>query len=283
MVEDWCHLKGDEPDCKGFKCTYWTQSTSFHSKLWADSKCRMGNDTVSSIYIFGGNSSGPYLLGLNNSVMNPFVDTKPRVAYAIELYAQRVGIPELIIYHTAQWDIQRLYELDGTRGRIDHGNYSIPHSQAWNTSLVEFETNLNHRLDEVIQTSRTICAQYNRSEETTAIGLRTAVWNVVGGPLLHAMNAIIRKTARQRGLTLYDLDSDVWGSVNWDYSLEKNTILRDWIHPVEFYTASAAEKLLGHRFTHNFEYRGSPESNYLFPIWLGAGTPPTSIMEVIVH
>lgn len=43
-------------------------------------------------------------------------------------------------------------------------------------------------------------------------------------------NEIIRKTAFNRNLTLFDYDKEIWGTVGFNYSEEVN-LFRDWIHP----------------------------------------------------
>ena len=43
-------------------------------------------------------------------------------------------------------------------------------------------------------------------------------------------NEIIRRIASERNLTLFDYDKEVWSTVGFDYSQEKN-MFRDWIHP----------------------------------------------------
>ena len=49
---------------------------------------------------------------------------------------------------------------------------------------------------------------------------------------------------------LFDYHKVVWGTVDYNYSLESD-IFRDHMHPKPVYSVIAAEKLLGRRFSHN--------------------------------
>ena len=132
----------------------------------------------------------------------------------------------------------------------------MPHTSVWNSTLLKFENNLNNRIDAIISTvNQILCAGKDEGRDVTLsrncsvdIALRTAVWFSTGGPLLHAMNGIIRHIARERELSLFDFDKDVWGTVNWDVSQEKMKLFRDFIHPKPYYTSLAGEKLLGNRY-----------------------------------
>ena len=132
------------------------------------------------------------------------------------------------------------------------------------------------------------------------VGLRTAVWNPEGGPLLHAFNAITRKVAITRNMTLFDLDNDVWGAVGWNYT-RHNEIMRDYIHPSRYrndfppnilcadvcfcgccflyvikrhFLTLAAEKMLGYVYTSCLSMRGAiPEAYGVQKVWIGGPQP----------
>jgi hypothetical protein len=229
------------------------------------------NDTIAFVHIFGGSSQGPYYSGWSNSPTDLFVDTKPRIEHAMQLYYKEYPPPDRIIYHSAQWDVKlcNVHEPKFT--------------QKFNESTKIFEININERLNQIMDLAK----QLSNGTKQTSVGLRTAVFNPggheeskdpPGTDLLHTFNTIIRETAERRNLTLYDLDTDVWSVVDWNYSREKD-ILRDAIHPIPEYCSSAAEKMLSRRYSSNFIYKGVANEDIPTP-WFGEGLRTRREMEV---
>lgn len=162
-----------------------------------------------------------------------------------------------------------------------HGEYDAPFSNLWNMSVTKFQENMNARLDEVHIAIQSQLRKLNRPLNSVNVGVRTAVWNEAGGRLLHAFNSVTRRIAKQRNLTLFDIDNDVWGTVDWDYSKEKVTpILRDFIHPTPSLMMTLAQKLLGDLYSKAFIRRGNTSHLSIHPLWLGQGGQPTRYKRV---
>jgi hypothetical protein len=66
----------------------------------------------------------------------------------------------------------------------------------------------------------------------------------------------------ERNLTLFDLDSDIWATVDFDYLHGKLKVMRDFIHPLPHHTSTAGEKFVGNLYTPNLIFRG----NITFPV-----------------
>ena len=110
ILEDWCVYKGDPPGCKGSRCRYWASNTGIKTAppLWAPSDllCTMPNDTIVFGHHYGSAAQGPYLHNLTGK-KDPLVNSNARIPRLLEIFFDRVGTPDLIIYHSALWDIQR--------------------------------------------------------------------------------------------------------------------------------------------------------------------------------
>jgi len=74
------------------------------------------------------------------------------------------------------------------------------------------------------------------------IGLRTAVWVPSDGDITRKFNDIVREIAKNRSLTFYDFDYDVWSSVNFDEK-KSHFLLRDHMHPKYHYTGTTSPTL----------------------------------------
>jgi len=236
-------------------------------------------DRVAFINHYGSRPTEPYF---HSKIIakqgDQYMNTPARIAWVLDLYFKRIGVPDLVIYHSNLWDMQYLYERDGTWNSPshDHLELSKPSSQRFNESLSEFEVNVRNRLVDVhtslIKNLQVVYSNASNIAELARMrmGVRTAVQNVAAGPLLHGMNEIIRRIAIDRNITLYDYDQDLWSSIDFDFSRE-DLLLRDYQHPAKIYTAVAAEKMLGNRYSQSFTYRG--EVNDDIPqIWF----PPAS-------
>lgn len=227
------------------------------------------NDSIAMVHIFGSYAQGPYLK-MNAPCKSKYCPTPARVERALELYFEKVGLPDFIIFHTIQWDAQKFIR----RG----ADYNTIFSSEWNATLRDFGANLDLRLDEIQNiTSRLYsCNSTFSSLPVPNIGLRTAVLNKAGGNLVNAMNDIYRKVAARRGLSLYDFDNDVWATLEWDYS-KQSTVFRDYIHPVPVYLATAGEKMLFNRYSSYSFLRNVSDLDLarLPQVWLG----PTNVSK----
>lgn len=261
-------------------------------KEWADGSIKYGgdkgrkmpayicgisstNDTMAFVHTFGSSPTGPYYRGWINTPSDIYVDTKPRIQYAMELYYRSYAAPDRIIYHSAVWDMYY--------GKLLNASLLFePFSSEWNESISLFEFNMNERLNDIIFLSKNL----SRGIIQTSVGLRTAAFiprdnhSKMKELLLHTLNRIIRQTAHRRNLTLYDLDSDVWSTVGWDYYRVKE-VLRDAVHPHTFHCASAGEKLLSRQYSPYFQYRGIGTQS-IPAIWFGKGLQPERKMRVIL-
>lgn len=288
IVEDWCHLKGDLPHCDGPHCIYWLPNDSGISRFTSgankvayqsDMMCIMESDSIAFIHHYGSRPIGPYLHNINSINGGEYVDSSKRIIRSLEMYVSTHGFPDQVMYHSAQWDIQLIYEEYNSRNSLAHGNLDIRYSILWNETVAVFENNLNSRIDDI----QTTLERLNSSH--TMIGLRTAVWNDVGGELLHEFNNIIHRTSSKRGLTFFDFDKDVWSTVDWNYQ-KQSEVLRDWIHPISYYTSLAGQKMIGNRFTNYIKFRGDYSSLDKLPkIWLGDyNLLSTQILEIkLIH
>jgi hypothetical protein len=269
-IIEWCDLKSK--GCENANCTDWVRNVSIigpPAKHNGNLHCRIGDDSITYSLNCGSSPRGPYQKGYCPP-SDPFGATTVLIPRLIGLYFDRIGVPDLVVYHSALWDIQYLYQKNGIRMNQIRGDLSTPLSNGWNASLAEFENNLNGRVSDI---ERSIASNVvNKSIDMSSrpggisVGLRTAVANRACGPLLRGFNGIIRKTAVSRNLTLYDFDSDVWSSVDWDIHAEHQyKIFRDHIHPSTVFVQLAAEKLLGGIFSSNLIARGSALINKIFP------------------
>ena len=175
--------------------------------------------------MFGIHQRGPYYMGWGTcSVLDfnrSFENTENRLNLSISLYRAVFGrLPDRIIFHTAQWDAQHLYQ----RKKPADPNYG-------------------EKILTRIHDLRAIVA-----DDNVDIGLRTAAWSVKGGSIIRLYNDIVRKVAMDNNITMYDLDDDIWSSVNYNTSLERH-LFRDATHPKPLYCGRAIEILLGRRYS----------------------------------
>jgi hypothetical protein len=220
IVEDFCLGRGAAANCADNKCSYWAEGggipLTYRVKGYPTHvRCDMGNDSFTTLHNYGSSDAGPYF-SLSFAHNDTYSLTPHRIARALELYFDRVGVPDLVIYHGTQWDIQGLYERGGMLKQKFKWDYEDPTSDAWKDATATFETSLHHRVTDIVDGIRHNLERVNKNSSVVNIGLRTAVWNSGGGPLLHAFNAVTRKVSMTRNVTLFDLDNDVWGAVGWN-------------------------------------------------------------------
>lgn len=238
MVRDWCyHQRSRSVIGKNYE---WSAGSIRYMNVRGEMPaqvCTTDNTSISldsSIafaHLYGSNASGPYFHGFKNSAEDPYIDTPGRMQKILELYKANVGPPDRIMFSTNQWDVQGWY---------DNEHILQENETKWFEAVDLFTTSLRDRLDEII---RAVGPDVD-------VGLRTAVWEAKGGALLRRFNDIQRRLAADRGLTLFDLDADVWSSVGHDPSAANEAFLfRDWIHPKPYYLIAAAHKILGEQYT----------------------------------
>lgn len=194
--------------------------------------CHHGQSTIAFVHMYGSNATGPYFHNFKGSGLEPFIDTKPRIVKSLHLFNTSVGTPDLIIFNSAQWDVQYWYDFH----HVLQVNETL-----WFSAVESFTRNLKARVGEILAWV---------GNQDVAVGLRTSVWEAKGGMLLTAFNEIQRKLASEMNLVLFDFDRDVWSTVSFNYTPGFEAfIFRDWIHPRTFYTLAAALKLVGEQFT----------------------------------
>ena len=244
IVHDWCYLqRGRGNDGKNYE---WSAGSihymNKHGELPAQ-VCTTENSSIAFAHLYGSSPTGPYFHGFNNSESDPYIDTPARIQKILELYKANVGPPDRIMFTTNQWDVQGWYFKE---------HFLVENETMWNTAVAQFTINLRDRVDEIIKAVG----------KDVDVGLRTAVWEAKGGALLKTFNNIQRKFAEERGLTLMDMDEDVWSSVGHDYSASNEDFLfRDWIHPKPYYMIAAAHKILGEQYTSSITTRHT-KANY---------------------
>lgn len=226
-VLEWCQLKRKQ----GITTisSEWGASSLKYSNIHgrqASFFCSSMNDSVAFVHIFGSNATGPYRKHFGGGEVDPYENTNARLNLSISLYQSMFGVPDRVMFHTGLWDVGNLQIFSGTRKA---------------TEL--FARNTNLRIEEIRQ----------MVGKTVDVGLRTAAYSVASGKLTTLFNKIIREIAEAKNLTLYDLDHDVWSTVDFDYSLE-STIFQDYVHPKPAYLNSIGEKLLGYQFSNSIRF-----------------------------
>ena len=119
----------------------------------------------------------------------------------------------MIYYNSVQWDLHLLYTTVNDTIALE-----TPHSSLWNESIHNFEKNVNNRLDEIIFHAHRLSLIHGKLAN---VGIRTAPVNprpsLLQSPLIApqnrlilALNNVLRMMARDRNITLYDMDNDIW-------------------------------------------------------------------------
>ena len=295
ITEDWCISIG--LPLKGSGGRAW-------ENRWADGVMRYGgakgkkmaayicgshvtNDSIAFVHIFGSNPTGPYFQGFMNSVEDPFTDTPSRIQHAMKLYYEAYSSPDIIYYNSVQWDLQLEYSNSIYKIELE-----TPHSSVWNESIKRFEKNVNSRLNEIEQHAIRLSKKWGKIAN---VGIRTALFNptpsshqspsiALEDRIIHAYNNILRKIATERNLTLFDLDNDIWSSVNWDFLNRERDVMRDAIHPTAEKAAIAASKLLRWRYSSFLYDRGTYSNDANVPaLWLDCGLPkPARVTDILL-
>ena len=193
-------------------------------------------DSIASLHIFG-SSNGPYLwVDHDNST-----GTANRIQLALRLYSQQIGKVDQIIFNAVLWDIRPQFVM-GDNNTRDH-KVAAPFVQ----TLQTMETNVRSRLDELVKTVGSGVdvgirnAPYSPGYETKGIG-----------QLYHNYNQMMRKIAREKRITFYDYDFDLWSPVKFDYDKQKELFV-DISHPRSSHNRAAGEKMLGHKYSRFYQ------------------------------
>jgi len=208
---------------------------------WMDSHRGLVTQSIAFLHIFGSNQTGPYYHQFISGPGDWYVDTTVRIKEAYRNYIDSLGKPDLVILQTEQWVIviQLFFSLtralryatylpeQDTQYVVDFFGYPTIGDYLWNNSISNFRRNMNLRLDEIV-------AMVGPAVD---VGLRTAVWVPSDGEITREFNEIVRSIAEQRNMTFYDMDKDVWSTVNFE-SIRSDFLLRDWMHPKFYYTGA---------------------------------------------
>ena len=155
-------------------------------------------DSLAFVHIYGSNATGPYFHGYKNiDGVDPEVDSIIRVNKSIASYVRQFGFPDRIFFHTARWDLSRMYDS------IESMDSLKVNSSNWYNYLAMFEDQTLERLeqiDTIIHDLKMNPKNKNRKNvnKTVEIGLRTAVWSNNGGEILHEFNHVVREIAHKR-------------------------------------------------------------------------------------
>ena len=222
IVGDWCWSIGLDSDKSNANVwsNHWGASSglqygNINSKKQPAFICgsNLTNDSLGFVHTFGSNPTGPYYEGFTNNKEDHYADTPARIQRAMEVFYEEYPVPDMIYYNSVQWDLHLLYTTVNDTIALE-----TPHSSLWNESIHHFEKNVNNRLDEIISHAHRLSLIHGKLAN---VGIRTAPFNPrpnllqssVIPPenrLMLAMNNILRIMARDRNLTLYDMDNDLW-------------------------------------------------------------------------
>ena len=259
---EFCDSHGDGDNCSGPQCTYWcdpgklpvSQLGRYDKYLsQASARCNVSGHSISYQNNYGSNPRGPYLHSAGSGGLetgNPYFDTPARLSHSIKLFFSRFGSPDLLVLHTTLWDLQLVHEVNGVWNPKNgsFGDVDVRNSRAWNESVLNFETNMNQRFQEVVDQTRSYT---NR----TLIAARTAAWHNVNGALLDEFNSIVVKIARRWGLAVLDFDAFVWRD-NPRTIENEHKLFRDFIHPRRNLTVAWVNHLLN--------FLSAPKGDYPF-------------------
>lgn len=189
--------------------------------------------SLSFVHVFGSADTGPYMHGYNGDLY----DTKNRIDRGVRLSTVRVAPPDKVILQFAQWDVSKLLGSDPARLYAQHKNTS--------DTIASFREQTIARLEQV----------KSLVGNNTRLGLRTTIWNRAAGKgqLLILYNQMLRNLAEELGIPLYDMDLDLWSTVDYNYHVVSEDqdylyLFQDYAHPRHFYTALLAEKYFCFRY-----------------------------------
>lgn len=242
-------LIGDSVD--RLTVTAWCNRHGTHkiSANWGDASMKYGRkskqptsvcnntrgDSIASVHIFG-SSNGPYLWVDNDK----FTGTAQRIRHALQLYSTQFGHVDQIIFNAVLWDLRPQFVI----GENDTDSKSaVPYLK----TLKTMESDVNSRLDELLEVVGS----------KVDVGVRNTPYSPGYeekglGPLYRDYNQMMRKIARNRNITFYDYDFDLWSSVKYDYRKHKD-VFADISHPKPSYNRAAAEKMLGQRYSRFYQ------------------------------
>ena len=181
--------------------------------------CRLpGGGALAHLHLFGSNATGPYRDNIAASWFDPLVDTPARICKGLEVFAQRVGRPALVVFQVLMWD------LLGYR------------KQAWGSDddkVAAYRAAVDARLRDVRR-----CAPLG-----AALAVRTVPNAAWGGRLMPLFNAALRDAAHAAGLPVVDFDALMAG---WAAAAGPGDadMFRDGYHPTEPYCARFADHVL---------------------------------------
>lgn len=213
------------------------------------------NDSYAQIMICGSTATGPYFHYNEHKY-----DTKYRIELGLSSYFETFNrLPDRIILCTIQWDIaHQMYD------RAKWWSAEIP------DILKSFEKDTNARIDDIEEllkieiNRRKSIGDHSYDNYKVDIGLRTSTWRIGRGILTVPFNEVVRRIAGYRRLTLFDLDSDVWSSVDYHRTNDNCAnfgLFRDDVgHPITIYSYPSVEKLLGNMYSPFVSTRSSNDS-----------------------
>jgi hypothetical protein len=203
--------------------------------------CTLSNgDSVAAIHLYGSKPEGPYAYPCKNRI--PDDNTNYRLTYAMNHHTAHFGPPTRIILNVGLWDVS----ATTTRG----GNETM--SSEMQSMILANYVNLNQRLDDIFE-----LIHHNRSID---VGLRTTAWSWHFADAVIEVNNNVRRIARERKLTLYDLDLYVWSMYNYDTRM-LGRLFQDEHHPHVIILRKGVEAMLGYRYNAFYSYRGIARSN----------------------
>lgn len=196
------------------------------------------NVQIRQFYLFGSKAAGPYHKNVSESDQMRLVNSLTRLPSLLKEYFKLFGPPERIVFNVLAWDLVPQCGGDlafkpGTECSLD------------TDFLATFVANFNARVDQIIDaTTLTSGGEVG----VTNIALRTSPWLPWGGPMMRAMNDVIRNIAAERKLELFDLDMHIWSKVNFDANFESH-LFADNIHPRGHLQSHYAEIMLERRYS----------------------------------
>ena len=157
IVSDWCSMDAYMDGIPGSHANPWGDgSIKYGDKTKQPALfCRRGNNTLSSLHVFGSAPYGPYLWVENTR--DRLANTVPRIEKALALYQDQIGMPDIILFTSILWDIRPLV----VSGAVDYLNDT---SVEWNETISTFRKNTNDRILGIKKLS---------NQTTTLVGFRT--------------------------------------------------------------------------------------------------------------
>ena len=234
IVVEWCNMHKSDVVTEE---TWGLEELSYMNGI-AAYHCATKSYSIGFIHAFGSAAIGPYLNNLRNSPTDQFVDTKPRIRRALEIYSQAYGTPTRVLMSFASWDAHYIL-----REKIESNRWG---DESWLQLQVQTH---KLRLKERLQEVQTMLPDAD-------VGLRTAVETLSGKPIVSVYNMGIRNLAKELNITMFDFDFDFWSGVNpmYDHSVEY-MYFRDHIHPKQIYTALAGNKMVGMQYSSSMIFR----------------------------